>query len=47
MFVVARPSTLRPGMKMMTLGNGPAGSVGLGQTGGASGLQYFTSTAGR
>lgn len=45
-FMVAQPTTLQPGFKMLALGNGPgADMVVLGRNGSSSGLQYFTSNA--
>jgi len=45
-FVVARPTALQSGMKMLLLGNGPAGSIGFGRAGSTAGVQYFTANAG-
>ena len=46
-FMVARPSSLQSGTKMMVLGDGSSGGMlGLGRAGSSSGLQYFTTDAG-
>jgi hypothetical protein len=43
LFVVARPSTLQPGSKLVLLGNGAGqANVALGRNGGGAALQYFT-----
>ncbi len=46
LFIVAQPTALQPGFKLVALGNG-AGSdmIVLGRNGGTAGLQYFTSDA--
>jgi hypothetical protein len=44
MYVVAQPSALQPGFKMVTLGNGPGlDNIGFGRAGSTAGVQYFTS----
>jgi len=43
-FIVAQPTALQSGFKLMALGNGPGSDmIVLGRNGGTAGLQYFTS----
>jgi fibronectin type 3 domain-containing protein len=43
LFVVARPTALQAGSKLVLLGNGAGqANVGFGRNGGSAGLQYFT-----
>jgi hypothetical protein len=47
LFVIARPTALQTGSKLMLLGNGAGqANVALGRNGGSAALQYFTSDAG-
>jgi fibronectin type 3 domain-containing protein len=47
MFVVAQPSVLQPGSKLVALGNGAGQqNIGFGRAGSSSGLQYFTTQSG-
>ena len=47
LFVVARPTALQAGSKLLLLGNGAGqGNVALGRNGGGAGLQYFTTDSG-
>ncbi len=46
MYVVASPSALQPGFKMVTLGNGAGQqNIGLGRANTTPGVQYFTTAA--
>lgn len=47
LFVVARPSAVQTGAKLLLLGNGAGNAnIALGRDGGGAGLQYFTTDAG-
>ncbi len=47
LFVVARPTGVQAGSKLMLLGNGAGqANVGFGRNGGGDGLQYFTTDGG-
>ncbi|WP_200381862.1 LamG-like jellyroll fold domain-containing protein [Thiococcus pfennigii] len=47
LFVVARPTVVQGGAKLLLLGNGAgAENVGFGRNGGGAGLQYFTTNGG-